>query len=299
MKKYTDLLAPLNLIYYEYDMRTNTLYVDTKHLSSYYSMELVSITNLLQLHKIDYIIDVDKNVILTSDVSFIARLKRSMYSLYTNFKNKNKNIYILSDKKVKFAKNLPMLEIKLIYKEIDYTLYDALIFTSKNALWAVDQLNHEWRNKPAYVLSAQTAKALKEHKGQLRFTGKSNYGNSFALEIAPLLQGKKVLYLGALEVASDLIPILNANGVICDEEPIYETVCKSYAQKVVLPKNATIIFSSPSTIKCFFQNAHWDESYKAVAIGDTTAKSFPAYITPYIAEKTSLESCVRKALEIS
>jgi uroporphyrinogen-III synthase len=209
------------------------------------------------------------------------------------------NIYILSDKKVAHAINLPMFEIRPLYKKIDYSVYDALIFTSKNAFLSIDKMDEEWKKKPAYVIAAQTAKILETLGGKLAFVGKTGHGNSFALEIADLLKGKRVLYLGPKEVVSNLVSILSENGVFCDAEVIYETVCKKYDEKIKLPKNSTIIFSSPSTIKCFFQNAEWDESYNAIAIGETTAKSFPSYIVPYIADTTSLESCVSKALEIN
>ena len=43
----------------------------------------------------------------------------------------------------------------------------------------------------------------------------------------------------------------------------------------------------------------WDESFKAISIGHTTAKYFPSNITPLIADTTSLESCVKKAIELN
>jgi uroporphyrinogen-III synthase len=209
------------------------------------------------------------------------------------------NIYILSDKKVPHAINLPMFEIHPLHKKVDYSFYDALIFTSKNAVLSINEMDQEWKQTPAYVIAPQTAKIVESLGGNLAFVGKTGHGNSFALEIADLLKGKRVLYLAPQELVSNLLTILNEKGVFCDAEVIYETVCKKYNEKIELPKNSTVIFSSPSTIKCFFQNSQWDESYKAVAIGETTAKSFPSYITPYIAETTSLESCVNKALEIN
>ncbi|MBU1927905.1 uroporphyrinogen-III synthase [bacterium] len=209
------------------------------------------------------------------------------------------NIYILSDKKVAHAKNLPMFEIEPVYKKIDYSLYDALIFTSKNAVKVMNEIDDEWKSKPSYVIAEQTAKALKSFGGKLSFVGETGHGNSFALEMAEALKGKRVLYLCAMEVVSNLLGILNANGVFCDAAVVYKTVCKQYDGKIILPKNSVIIFSSPSTIKCFFENAQWDESYKAVAIGETTAKAFPSHIIPFIANTTSLESCVSKALEIN
>jgi len=217
----------------------------------------------------------------------------------TSSSETSNNIYILSDKKVAFAQNLPMFEIELMYKKIDYSLYDALLFTSKNALHVMSKIDEEWKNKPSYVIAEQTAKVLESLGGKLCFVGKTGHGNSFALEIAQALQGKKVLYLSAMEVVSNLVEILNKKGVLCDVAVVYKTVCKKYEEKIVLPKKSIIIFSSPSTIRCFLENLEWDESFKAVAIGETTAKAFPSYMQAHIAETTSLESCVSKALEIN
>lgn len=149
-----------------------------------------------------------------------------------------------------------------------------------------------------YALAPQTAKAVKSLKGRLRFLGKSHYGDEFAEELIKPLQDKKTLYLRAKDVASDLCDILNSKGVLCDEVIVYETTCKQFDQKIVLPKNSIIIFSSPSTINCFFQNADWDPTYTAIAIGHTTAQYFPKEITPYIADTTSIDACIRKAMSV-
>ena len=100
-------------------------------------------------------------------------------------------------------------------------------------------------------------------------------------------------------MVSNLVNILNHNEVECDELIVYKTVCKTFEKKVKLPKNSTIIFSSPSTIECFLKNVIWDESFTAVSIGDTTARYFPEYITPVVSDTASLESCVKKAIELN
>ena len=62
---------------------------------------------------------------------------------------------------------------------------------------------------------------------------------------------------------------------------MYNTKCKQKINKIP-EKNSIIIFSSPSTIKCFLNNFKWDSSYKAISIGKTTAKYFPDFIKPII-----------------
>jgi len=209
------------------------------------------------------------------------------------------NIYILSDKKVAGAENLPVFTIHTIQQDIDLSKYDALIFTSKNALYSLDSMDHSWKEKPAYAIAPQTAKAVEQLKGNLVFTGKEKHGNRFALELCEKLKEQKVLYVRGREIVSDLVNILKAHAIECDELVVYETVCRKFDTEITLPKHATIIFTSPSTIKCFFENTSWDQSFKAVSIGHTTAEYFPSYITPAIADTTSLESCVKKAIEIN
>jgi len=208
------------------------------------------------------------------------------------------SIYLLSDKKQNGVINLPVFEINNIKTTIDLKKYDALIFTSKNAIYSIDSFNKQWKSIPSYAIAPQTGNIIKKLGGNLEFIGKKNHGNEFAFELIKILKGKKVLYLRGNKVVSTLTSILNENDIICDELIVYESICKKYNEKFNLPKSSIIIFSSPSTIKCFFKNSSWDKSFRAIAIGKTTAKYFPDYIQPIISDNTSLESCINKALEL-
>ncbi len=219
-------------------------------------------------------------------------------SLENRLKSANKKIYILSDKKVDGAINIPVIKINYKKQKIDLSKYDALIFTSKNAIKAINSMDKSWKKIPSYVIAPQTAKIVKSLGGNLFFTGEKKHGNEFAKEIIDDLVGKKVLYICGTKVVSNLISILNENNVLCDYLPVYETVCKKYDKKIGLPNDSIIIFSSPSTIECFFKNINWSDTFQAISIGKTTAKYFPSYITPHISDTTSLESCVQKAHEL-
>jgi len=212
----------------------------------------------------------------------------------------NKNIYLLSPIVVDDLdiKKLDIFDIGFIKYRIDFHLYDALLFTSKNAIYSL-QNNNEWKDIPSYAISNKTANILKDNNSNLVFTGTSGHGDDFANELIPKLQNKKVLYIRAKEVVSNLVNILNSNNVVCDEIVTYETICKTYDEKEQPIKNSIIIFSSPSTIKCFFNNFTWDNSYFAVVIGKTTAKYLPSYINYKIAQKTSIESCIQMAKSFS
>ena len=204
------------------------------------------------------------------------------------------NIFILSEKRYKGAKNLPCIMIVYHDRKIELSNYDALVFTSKNGVEAIDRINKDWKKLPSYSIGSGTSKAIKELGGNLVFEAKNSYGDKFADEIKQKLFGKNVLFLRAKEVTSKLNTILKENGVQLFEEIVYETVCNECKNLQKPPKNSCIIFSSPSTIKCFFNCFSWDESYKAVVIGKVTAKAMPDGVEFVLSDKTNLESCVQK-----
>ncbi len=208
------------------------------------------------------------------------------------------NIYLLSSKKVDGAINLPVMEIKYINQNIDYKEYDALIITSKYALTSIDSFTSTWKEKPIYVIAPQTAKVVKKLNGNLKFTGTTNNGNDFALELIEILKNKKVLYLRGEKIVSSLSDILNQSDIKCDDIIVYESICKKYDKKQILPKHSIIIFSSPSTIKCFFKNYNWDDSFKTVAFGKTTAGYLPKDINTTIAKNSSLRNCIDIAMSL-
>ncbi|MBN2816225.1 MAG: uroporphyrinogen-III synthase [Campylobacterales bacterium] len=291
------LCSQLNLLYYEYDRSLKTFIVDQQNLKEA-ALELVTITNLLQKNGVFYTIDARNNIHITKEDSKFSKVKGVFSDFVDTFLPKNHNIYLLSDTEHKQVKKLPVITTKVIPTSIDFAHYDAIVFTSKNAVLSVDSFNKEWRHKPAYVIAPQSAKTVKKLKGQLRYVGKNHYGNEFAEELVTQLQGKKVLYLRAKEVVSSLSDILGKGGVTCDEAIVYETICKRQSENITLPKKSIIIFSSPSTVDCFFLNKEWDNSYVAIAIGKTTAEHLPESIPAIIAESTSIESCIREALRI-
>jgi len=205
------------------------------------------------------------------------------------------NIYLLSDKNMEDVINLPMIQISPIIQNIDLSPYDALIFTSKNAISSIDSFDKSWQQIPSYAIAPQTAKVIQKYNGTLAFTGKSGHGDDFAKELIDQLQNKNTIYIRGAKVVSNLVNILKQNNISCDELIVYETKCKNYTKNQQPAKNSVIIFSSPSTIECFFENFSWDKSFKAVCIGHTTSKYLPKDIKPYIAKTTSLASCIELA----
>lgn len=213
-------------------------------------------------------------------------------------KESKKNIYILSDTKVDGAKNLQLIKTQPLPINRDITSFDALVFTSKNGVSHLDEFTQKWREIPSYAISEKTAEFIKKKQGNLVFTGQKGHGDQFAKELIKMLKAKQTAFIGAKHVVSNLVDILEENEIDCIHIPIYETICVEYESKIELPKHSIIIFSSPSTIECFFRNVIWDETFQAISIGKTTAKYFPESITPIISKETSLQSCVLSALSL-
>lgn len=206
-----------------------------------------------------------------------------------------RTIYIVSNKKIVGINNLNLLKINYIDINIDLTNYDALIFTSKNAVNSLESSKLPWKDIDSYAISKVTANALKNCDSKLVYIGVSGHGDDFARELITHLKGKRALYIRAKKVVSNLINILNENNISCDEIITYKTVCQENITIKNLEKNSIIIFSSPSTVNCFFNNYNWDESYTAIAIGETTASYIPKDISKVVSKLQTIESCVQIA----
>lgn len=202
-------------------------------------------------------------------------------------------IYLLSNQKYVDVENLEVFQIKYIKSEINLLNYDALIFTSKNAVYSLDSFNKDWKKIPSYVIAPKTAQIIEKLGGNIVFTGITSHGNEFAQELISLLKNKKVLYIKALKTVSNLVEILKDNKILLDELVAYETSCKK--SNIILENDSIFIFTSPSSVECFFKQYTWKDSYKAVVIGKTTADYLPNNINYIISSETSIEECINLA----
>lgn len=207
-------------------------------------------------------------------------------------------IYLLNNLKYEGVENLEVFKIEFIESDIDLNFYDALLFTSKNAIYSLNSFNKKWKEIPSYAIAPMTAKIIKEEGGLVEYIGSSGHGNDFAKELIPLLKDKKVLYIRAQKVVSKLVEILKENHIDTDELITYKTVCNENLN-CTLEDNSTIIFTSPSSVKCFFKKFSWNETFKAVVIGKTTGKFMPNEVNYKISDRTSVEECVKLAYKLT
>ncbi len=210
----------------------------------------------------------------------------------------NSDIFVLSQKPFTDAKNLPVIVFDYFDVDIDLSKYDALIFTSKNGVIALDRLTPLWKKIPSYSIGSGTSKAIRELGGEIVYEAKSSYGDNFAKEIEKKLAQKRVVFFRPKVVTSKLNIILKEAGVLLDELVIYETKCNECKKLSKPPLGSYIIFSSPSTIECFLNCFEWDDSYQAIVIGDKTASFMPKYIPYTISKIQTIDACILLAKEI-
>ncbi|MDR1285026.1 MAG: uroporphyrinogen-III synthase [Campylobacteraceae bacterium] len=209
-----------------------------------------------------------------------------------------REIYLLNDTKYDDVKNIGVFEIKYLNPKFTPKKYEAIIFTSKNGVLGIDKIYKEWKKLPAYSIGKGTSKVIKELGGNLVYEAKISYGDDFAAQISQELFDKLVLFPRAKVVASDVSGILKSKNVHVEEVVIYENICKP-CEKFILQKDGIFIFTSPSSVKCFFKYAKWNENFTAIAIGKKTAAAFTPDIKPLISPKPNIDECVAFAKKLS
>ena len=202
-------------------------------------------------------------------------------------------IYLLNNQKYSDVENLEVFHIEYIKSNIDLSKYDALIFTSKNAIYSLDSFNKKWKEIDSFAIAPKTANIIKQMGGKVVFTGITSHGDEFAQELMALLKNKKVLYIKALRTVSNLVNILKENNILIDELVTYQTSCKK--SNIPLEDNSVFIFTSPSSVECFFNQYKWKDNYKAIVIGKTTAKYLPKEVHYTISSETSIDVCINLA----
>lgn len=202
----------------------------------------------------------------------------------------SKNIYLFSTSSHPDAISINSLDITLLKPEIDFSQYDYFIITSKQVANALEQYDTKIL-KPALCISEATAISYKNRGGEVLYTG-SGYGDDLYAKIKEYPQSIRWLYLRAKVVASEFVCVCKKEGYSIDEVIMYESCCSKEIQNIHIEENATLIFTSPSSVKCFLQNNTIDAKAKVIVIGISTAKVLPANINYMISEKTSIQSCM-------
>jgi uroporphyrinogen-III synthase len=203
-------------------------------------------------------------------------------------------IYLCSPKRYEGVEYLPMIDFRLIATNLDLSWCDTILFSSKQAVIYADMLNREWRDKKIVAVGPATKDMASKLGAKDIYYPKEYYGEVLANDILKFFKDRKILYIRPKVVSFDSYSYLKRYNIEVKESIIYETVCKNYKDKE-LEEGSIIIFTSPSTIKCFLKNFKWDRSFKAVVIGKKTLQNLPSYIKAEVADTQTISSCIQKA----
>jgi uroporphyrinogen-III synthase len=207
-------------------------------------------------------------------------------------------IYLLSPLEKEGTFSLPMISFALVAKSIEFQNCDTLMFTSKQAVVSANSIDNRWKNYPCLAIGKATKSKIEKLGGEVIYAPKSFYGEILAKDIKEKFSNRKILYLRPKEVSFDSKAYLEEQGIKLQEQIIYETSCVNYSKNEQPKENAIIIFTSPSTIKCFFDNFEWNRSYTAILIGHATKQHLPQECQFIVADEPLINSCIKKAVEI-
>ena len=199
-------------------------------------------------------------------------------------------IYLFSTSSHPRAISVNSLDISFYKPEIDFSKYDYFILTSKQAVESLKQYK-KVQLQPALCISQLTAKSYEALGGKVLDIG-LGYGDSLEKKIEKYPLSLEWLYLRAEVVASDFVKKLQKNKYKIDEKITYESKCSQEMRDITLPDNATLIFTSPSSVKCFLKHHIINPTFKIIVIGKTTAKSLPKNSQYLISKEKTIESCL-------
>lgn len=209
-----------------------------------------------------------------------------------------RDIYLLSPLIKDNTKSLPMISFKQTADGIDFSNSNTLIFTSKQAVVTANSIDKSWQKYPSIAIGGATKNKINELGGEVIYHPKEFYGKNLSDDIKEFFSDRKLLYLRPQKVSFDMLNYLKNENLHLDEQIIYKTECIYYDKSFQPVIGSIIIFTSPSTIECFFKNFYWDNSYIAVVIGEATKKFLPSNAKVKVADKALIDSCIQKALEI-
>ena len=207
----------------------------------------------------------------------------------------SKKIYLFSTSSHSDVISVNSLDITLLKPSINFSNYDYLIITSKQAVRALQKYDTTaYIDKKALCISEVTAASFEGIDGKVLEVG-TGYGDDLNKSISQYPKKTKWLYLRAKKVASNFAETLTKEGYCIDEEIVYESRCSSEMKNIKIEDKATLIFTSPSSINCFLQNHQISLTNDVIVIGTTTGKSLPSGLTFSIAKENTIESCISLA----
>lgn len=207
-------------------------------------------------------------------------------------------IYLISKTPYEGVIHIPILTISFLNPVIDFTHYEGIIFTSKQAVLALEEYPLDWKTLKYICVSENTAASVRE-RGAVDVECGDGYGVSIPTVLRTKKRHGKWLYVRPKIIASQWVESARSDGIEIDEAVVYETTCNEDAGNYPISEEGVLIFTSPSSIRCFLQNYPIFQTQDVVVIGTTTQNALPAGVASYLSSTTSVEAAVDLARQIA
>jgi len=207
-------------------------------------------------------------------------------------------IYLISKTPYEGVVHIPILTISFLNPVIDFTQYEGVILTSKQAILALENYDLDWNTLKCICVSENTAAAARE-TGAIDIESADGYGVSIPTILKTKKRDGKWLYLRPKVIASEWVEHARSEGFAIDEAIVYETICNEAAANYTISEEGILVFTSPSSIRCFLQNYPIFPTQDVVVIGTTTQNALPIDVASYLSSTTSVEAAVDLARQIA
>ncbi len=197
-----------------------------------------------------------------------------------------KQIYLFSATPNPNAIHINSLDFNFFQPSINFSKYDFLILTSKKAVDALAFYDKkDYIDIPALCISKFTKEYYESFGGKILDVG-GGIGSELKEIIDTYPQKTAWLYLRAKEIAT--------SGFNTDEAIVYESRCCDEILNFKLDEKerCVLIFTSPSSIRCFLKNNTISPYAKVIVIGKTTAKLLPKHIKYFTPKNNSIVECI-------
>ncbi len=206
-------------------------------------------------------------------------------------------IYLFSKTPHSEVIHVPILTVRYLRPDIDFSVYDAIVITSKEAVDALNATGTDWKRLPVLCVASKTAEKVRDAGGEILEVG-SGYGDDIARIIFEHYPQKRWLYAKPVQTASDFAERLRHDGVKIDDCTVYETQCNSNV-KVTIKDKAVLAFTSPSAVECFLARFSFKAKHRVCVIGKTTLQALPDNLKAQMPHNPSVDELVLLAKRLA
>jgi uroporphyrinogen-III synthase len=207
-------------------------------------------------------------------------------------------IYLISKTPFPGVIHIPILKTNFLTPDIDFSVYDGLIVTSKQILKALAFYSEEWKLLPMIAVSEATAEVFKKAGGNVIAVA-NGYGEAIVPIVLEHFSERRWLYLRPRVVASAWVETAREHEISLDEAVMYETECNDEMGEYEISSEGVLIFTSPSCVECFCKQRTILATQKVVVIGTTTQKALPLGVVSVLSTETSVGSAVKMGRELA